>query len=111
MISELRDFLNSDLGIVIQFVLLVVSIIQLTSLSVKAVIGNNDVMSALTLSLIVLLGCVLPVFVLIFSPWNGWIHIVLNILSIVALLNFLGLLYIMYSLNSLLAEINQLTKK
>ena len=62
-------------------------------------------------SLISLLGVVLPVLILISCPWDSTIHIILNCLAIFALLNFFGLLYIIKEMSQFLKPASESKSK
>lgn len=104
IITLMRDSLNSDIGIVIQFIYTIASIVTTTMFIIRKVKINHYLKGIFVVVLIFVLGFVLPLLTLLFSYWSDWWHIVLNILAAYAVFNFAGLFWIIRSFNKLLKQ-------
>ena len=103
-IEFMRDSLNSDVGIIVQYAYTIASIVTTTSFIIRKVKINHYFKGVFLITLVFLLGFVFPLLTLLFSYWSDWQHIVLNLLAAYAFFSFAGLLWIIRSLNKLLKE-------
>lgn len=100
----MRDSLNSDVGIVVQYAYTIASIVTTTIFIIRKVKINHYSKGVLVIALIFVLGFLFPLLTLLFSYWSDWQHIALNILAVYAFFSFAGLLWIIGSFNKLLKD-------
>lgn len=95
IIDWIREFVNSDIGIILSFIALVSWLYGVAKFySKKFGANSNTIKGASIIAIILSLGLVIPVIVLIFSDWSTVLKVILNILAIFCVGNFVLLLYI-----------------
>lgn len=110
IIDRMRQWMNTDTGIVIQYVFAVFSVVGISALSivlylVRTVKTNLHSIKVFALvTLIIGVGVVFPILNLLLSSWHGWGNILLHILAIWGLLSFLGLIYIVRSISKIIKK-------
>jgi hypothetical protein len=110
IIDHMRRWMNTDTGIVIQYVFAVFSVVGISALSivlyiVKTVKTNLHSIKVFALiALIIGVGVVFPILNLLLSSWHGWGNILLHILAIWGILSFLGLIYIVRSMSKIIKK-------
>jgi hypothetical protein len=108
IIDWLRDFLNSDLGIVVGFISLLAWGIGVCKFMFrKAKVHLHTIKGLLLMLAILLFGLVLPVAILVFSSRVGVAQILLNGLAIFGILSFFGFLFITWKMNIVVATIKE----
>ena len=101
IIEWVREFLESDVGIVLAFSFLLAELIGFVLIIVKKIkLHANTILGLLLIATIILFGLTFPILILVSSSWNGFGRILLNLLAAFAIISFLGLLYIIKAMNA-----------
>jgi len=97
VINAMKNFMNSDLAILIEFISLISTIIFGTIWIFKKGRLHYSLLQKLgAVILIIIFGLLFPILALLTSPWSDWIRITLNSIAIYCLINFAILIHTIF---------------
>lgn len=112
MIERLKEFMETDFGFLSSFILYALDFIARIFFGLKILkwiftkFELNTVKGILLLSSYLIIGLIIPVSIFIFTPWHGWIPIILKIIGAYSLFNFFGLIYVWVTMEKMFKKNN-----